>query len=341
MCTILTRDQFKDQVLKRDKGLCVACKNTAVDVHHLIDRCLWDDGGYYLTNGVSLCSEDHLKAEKTLISCKDLRILSGITEKYYPPHFFLDEEYDHWGNIVLPSGMRIKGELFGEENVQKVLKDAGVLKDFLNYNKYPRTYHLPYSENLQNDDRMHEDISFFDGKEIVASSKLDGECTSLYTDYIHARSIDSKHHESRSWIKRFHGQMAHEIPKGFRICGENVYAEHSIHYSHLLSYFYVYSIWNENNIALSWDETLVWCQLLNLIPVPVFYRGIWDKDKVHHAFLDYQVRSPDPVEGYVVRLAEHISYKDYRRSYAKWVRKNHVQTDEFWMTKPVTPNDLL
>lgn len=42
--------------------------------------------------------------------------------------------------------------------------------------KYPKTFHFPWSENLQNDDRLLEDIGCFLGKNIVVSEKMDGEC---------------------------------------------------------------------------------------------------------------------------------------------------------------------
>jgi hypothetical protein len=141
-------------------------------------------------------------------------------------------------------------------------------------------------------------------------------------------------------LKKLHGQIAYEIPQGFRICGENLYAEHSLHYNHLKSFFEVFFIWNENNIALSWDETVEWCELLGLEHVPIIYRGIWDKDIVHETYTKYKISAPDPVEGYVIRTVGRISYKDYRRSTAKWVRKGHVQTSEFWMNQPVIPNEL-
>jgi hypothetical protein len=339
---LLTREEFKCQVFERDHGQCIKCHAPAVDAHHLIDRALWPDGGYYLSNGVSLCGECHLLAEQTILSCKELRELAGIQEIALPKHFFSDEGYDHWGNIVLPSGMRIKGELFGEENVRRILPPA-ILANFLPYIKYPRTYHFPWSENLQNDDRMHDNIEFFNGKEIVGTIKIDGECTSLYPDYCHARSIDSKHHESRAWVKALHGQIAHEIPTGFRICGENMYAKHSIHYHHLKSYFYVYSIWDENNISLSWDDTVAYADILGLPTVPVFYRGVWGPEtrgELEKAFKAYQDASQDPVEGYVVRVTGRVPYKDYRRSYGKMVRKGHVQTSVFWMREKVVPNEL-
>lgn len=336
----LSRDEFKAAVFKRDGGRCVLCSDKAVDAHHIIDRSLWENGGYYTENGVSLCEKHHLDAEMTLISCTELRDAAGIKTVLLPDHFYADERYDHWGNIIQPSGMRIKGELFGQENVQRILKQAGVLGQFLEFVKYPRTYHAPYSENLQNDDRMHTDISFFDGKEVIVTEKRDGENSNLYSNYMHARSIDSRHHDSRSWLKKLHGSISHEIPKDFRICGENLYAKHSIHYRHLKSYFEVYFIWNEANVALSWDETVEWCALLDIEHVPVIYRGLWDKYLIHETFVKYQEKSLDPVEGYVVRIASRISFKDYRLSTLKWVKKGFVQTDEHWMEKEIIKNEI-
>jgi hypothetical protein len=339
----LSRDEFKEAVFNRDSHRCVNCHAPAQDAHHIIDRALWGTSqGYYLNNGVSLCSPCHLLAEQTLLSCSQLRALAGMKYVIYPDHFFSDERYDKWGNIILPSGMRIKGEMFGDENVQKILPPE-VLLNFLPYTKYPRTYHTPWSENLQNDDRMHDDVDFFIGKEVVVSEKIDGECSSCYSDYIHARSIDSKNHESRTWVKALHGQIAHEIPKGWRICGENMYAKHSIHYHNLESYFYVYSIWDENNIALSWDDTVAYSGILGLKTVPVFFRGVWGettREDITKAYEDYCKASPDPVEGYVIRVTGKVAYKDYRRSYAKMVRKGHVQTSRFWMKEVVIPNEI-
>lgn len=45
-------------------------------------------------------------------------------------------------------------------------------------------------------------------------------------------------------------------------------------------------------------------------------------------------------EGYVVRLAEEFSYEKFSTSVAKFVRKNHVQTDQHWMQNEVEPNQL-
>ena len=126
--------------------------------------------------------------------------------------------------------------------------------------KYPRTFHLPWSRSRTDDDKILRTVRHFEGKEVVVTEKLDGENTTLYRNHIHARSLDSKDHASRHWVKMLHGTISFHIPEGWRICGENVYALHSIYYEQLTSYFYVFSIWNENNECLSWDETVEWAE---------------------------------------------------------------------------------
>lgn len=342
MNTLLERKDFSYEVLERDHFKCVICGATHdLTAHHIIDRSLFENGGYYLDNGVTVCPEDHLKAERTQISCKELRKKAGITNIILPEHFDTDEEWDHWGNIVMPTGARLRGELFFQDNVQKALSEGEVLGNFLPYVKYHRTYYLPWSPNLQNDDRMHKDIDFFIGKEIVCSIKMDGESTSMYPNYIHARSVDSKYHESRTLVQSLHGNIKHLIPDHFRICGENLYAKHSIHYRNLKSYFYVYSIWNEKNEALSWDDTVEYCELLNLITVPVFYRGLFNIETINKSFDSYCNSSPDPVEGYVIRLSTAIKYSNFKISFAKWVREEHVQTNKHWLKNKVIKNELM
>ena len=339
MNTLLDRKDFSYEVIERDHFKCVVCGATQdLVAHHVIDRSLFDDGGYYIDNGVAICPEHHLQAERTRISCKELRKRAGITNIVLPEHLDTEEEWDHWGNIVMPTGARLRGELFFQDNVQKALSDGGVLGDFLPYVKYPRTYHLPWSPNLQNDDRMHTNVDQLLQLPLVATIKMDGENTTLYRDYIHARSIDSKHHESRAWIKSLHGRIAHDIPNGWRVCGENMFAKHSIHYQHLKDYFYVFSIWNEKNESLGWHETVEYCEMLGLHTVPVFFRGTGDRLTIENEFKKYCDISPDEVEGYVLRFSSKIPYHLFKKRTAKYVRSNHVHTDKFWMSQPVVPN---
>ncbi|MEI8270096.1 MAG: RNA ligase family protein [bacterium] len=222
--------------------------------------------------------------------------------------------------------------------------------------KYPRTFNLPFSQSDSSDDVWFENTSFFEGKEIVMLEKADGECTSIYPDgYVHARSIDTDHHPSRTWIKKFAAQFAHDIPKKMRICGENVFAYHSIFYTELPSYFLTFGIY-ELDKCLSWDETEELCSLLGLETVPLIYRGIWDEKLIREkwngkgAYPTYGSSIINPkypkdfkpclAEGYVIRLVDSFDISQFQKSVGKYVRKNHVSTSVHWMSEKVVPNLL-
>jgi hypothetical protein len=201
--------------------------------------------------------------------------------------------------------------------------------------KYPRTWHLPWSPGATSDDVTLDSVACFSDRRVIVTEKMDGENTTLYRDHLHARSLDSAHHPSRNWVKAMHGEIAHLIPDKWRVCGENLYARHSLGYDELPSYFLLFSIWSEANICLSWDDTIEWAELLGLSTVPVLYDGVYDEDYLRAMNLDLK-----KAEGYVVRLAECFHYDDFRQSIAKWVRAGHVQTDEHWMHKDVIANSL-
>ena len=139
--------------------------------------------------------------------------------------------------------------------------------------KVPRTPHLPWSPGGTADDAYLIDTAHFDGQDVIITEKLDGENTSMYRHTIHARSVDGRHHPSRDWVKALHGTIAHEIPENWRFCGENLFARHSIPYENLATYFYLFSIWDSTNTALSWDATKEWATRLDLTTAPEIYRG--------------------------------------------------------------------
>jgi hypothetical protein len=337
---LLSRTEFRQQVLARDQACCVVCAQPAADAHHLIERRLFNDGGYYLDNGVALCSEHHLAAEQTTLSVEELRRAAGIAQAVVPEHLEADQRYDKWGNLILGSGQRSPGELFHEPSVQQTLAAAGLLDMFTSYVKYPRTWHLPWSPGASDDDKVLTDVSQFEGQEVVVTRKEDGENTTIYRDYIHARSLDSRHHPSRTSVKALQGRIGHELPEGWRLCGENLQAQHSIAYHQLPEYFLLFAIYNADNVCLSWDETQEWAQLLELSTVAELYRGIWDAPAVTAC---QAASSPwsDQVEGYVVRTTAGFPYAAFRRHTAKWVRAGHVQDDGgHWMSKPVVANGL-
>jgi hypothetical protein len=238
--------------------------------------------------------------------------------------------------------------------------------------KYPRTPHLFWSENADPDDIFIEDVHQFDGKEVVVSEKCDGENSNFYRTHYHVRSLDGRDHISRHWVKNLWNNIRFDIPEGWRVCGENMFAWHTVLYRKLPTYFLVYGVYNEKNECLSWNDTLDICNMLGLTTVPVLYRGIYDEKKVKECFtgisqFDGVIENPHydsdllaeeetengifgeyflpAQEGYVVRSACSFHYDDFAKNVAKFVAKlfgikMRKNDNVHWMTKPVIKNEL-
>lgn len=202
------------------------------------------------------------------------------------------------------------------------------------YYKYPRTYHLPYSLGKTDDDKTLKNFDHLFGMDIIVTEKMDGENSSLYPNNVtHARSIDSNNHESRTWLKNFWSERFFLLNKNLRVCGENLYAKHSIHYKNLKSYFYGFSVW-ENNICLSWKETLKWFKILDIVHVPILFEGKFDD------FMNIMGVDVKKSEGFVIRNVNSFDIKDFKWNTAKYVRANHVQTDKHWKYQKIIKNEL-
>lgn len=200
--------------------------------------------------------------------------------------------------------------------------------------KYPRTRHLPWSKGATSDDKWM-DCSALKGQLIVITEKMDGENTTMTPSRVYARSLDSVHHDSRSYIKGLHASIKANIPDDMRICGENLYARHTIEYNDLTSYFQVFSAWFED-VCLDWSTTLEWCELLGLTTVPVIFEGLFDETWLKELASSF----PRSKEGYVVRLRGAFKLADFSSCVGKYVREGHVQTNEHWMHNKIVPNRL-
>lgn len=340
---LLTRDQFREGVFARDGHKCVICgkpasANFELNAHHIIDRTLFSDGGYYLENGATLCEEVcHMEAERTTLSVESVRMAAGIKSFPMPEGFYDADVIDKWGNYILPNKTRLRGPKFYDEPVQKVLRAASLLDSFTHYVKYPQTKHLDFSPGVGKDDDILGSLADLEGHEGVVTIKMDGENFSMYNDYCHARSLDGRHHPSRNWAKDFHAQRMQDIPPLWRVVNENVYAQHSIRYDNLPSYVLGISVWNEFNVALPWDETLEWFKLLDIVPVPTLWRGIITRKKLMELAegLDTNLH-----EGFVVRRTDAIPYSSFGTRVCKWVRSGHVTTGDHWMHSEIVPNAL-
>lgn len=203
--------------------------------------------------------------------------------------------------------------------------------------KYPRTYHAQWSPGATSDDKIVK-VEIFSPDDIIwITEKMDGENTSMTRDSVYARSLDSKHHESRSVVKSIWASIKHRIPINFRICGENMYAVHSIEYSDLESYFLVFSVW-DGETCLNKNDTEHFCRDLGLTMVKTIYHGNYDPVLCKNLFED-MVKSGK--EGIVVRTDSEFHISEFPNKVFKAVRKDHVKTDQHWMHSQIKKNGLI
>lgn len=83
----------------------------------------------------------------------------------------------------------------------------------MNLYKYPRTPHLPFSKGMTSDDKVLDNTNNFKDKQVVVTEKMDGENTTIYKDFYHARSLDSKHKDYHSYLlSKILPNIQYEIP---------------------------------------------------------------------------------------------------------------------------------
>lgn len=108
-------------------------------------------------------------------------------------------DYDMYVFTYMRNGIPVEKYLNQDQN--QFVKDISKRASEYEKIKYPRTYHLTWSPGTTSDDKILTTTSQFDGKEVIVTEKMDGENCTIGSDYTHARSIDSQHHSSRSWVK--------------------------------------------------------------------------------------------------------------------------------------------
>ena len=151
----------------------------------------------------------------------------------------------------------------------------------------------------------------------------------MYRDYLHARSVDYAPHPSRNRVCALHATIAHEIPENWRFCGEDsTPAQHRVRRAPR-ALPPVLDL-DDRNECLSGTTPCCGRGLLGLHLVPVIRRGSGTNPSYASPTTSRQSRLGGDREGYVVRLAGSFHYRAFRRSVAKFVRKNHVQTDDHW-----------
>lgn len=214
--------------------------------------------------------------------------------------------------------------------------------------KYPRTLHLPNSPGATRDDRMHSSFDSFKDRQLIVTEKMDGSNVCMMHEDCFARSHGhSPKGESFDAFKALHARVKYNIPVGVQLFGEWCYAKHSIHYTDLFGYFMLFGAREScdgSSVWLSWEDTKAWANKLGLVTVPeiirVYPTNKVDVEKTLASLARITVTSTDTVEGFVVRWYDSFKDEDFEQAVGKWVRKDHVQTDEHWSTQEIVKNKL-
>jgi hypothetical protein len=216
--------------------------------------------------------------------------------------------------------------------------------------KYPRTLHLPFTAHSTTDDKIMDegDVEYLISERTVVTEKLDGSNVCLTSSEVFSRSHGGKpSHASFRPLIRFHERNAHRILSGYSIFAEWCYAVHSIRYEMLQHPLNVFGLRDDSTGEwLNWSDVVEAAEWIGCPTVPVILDGYFsNKEEFEDIITRFaHLNSVYGVEreGLVVRrfsgMEMHGEGKEKRlRGIGKWVRKNHVQTDEHWTRKPVDP----
>ena len=215
--------------------------------------------------------------------------------------------------------------------------------------KYPRTFHLPWSPGGTSDDKRLVDVAGLVGAELVMTEKLDGSNLTFTRSSVFARSHSGPPaHPSFARAKAIHAAIAHAIPLGLSVFAEYCYAVHSIAYDALPEHALIFGVREDDRDRgdwWSWDETTRLAEELGLPTVPPLFRGIVATERELERTTTRLSAAPSSFggarEGVVVRVAGAIAGDVFARSIGKWVRSDHVQTDEHWQHQAIVPQRLV
>lgn len=212
--------------------------------------------------------------------------------------------------------------------------------------KYPRSFHLPWSPGGTSDDKRLHDVGALLGAPLVITEKCDGSNLTYTRRSVFSRSHSGPPaHPSFDLAKATHGRIAHLVSDGISVFCEYCYAVHSIAYDALPDYSLVFGV-RDDVTGLWWDWDMVAAQAadLGLPTVPVLFRGEVASEEELRSLTERLAREPSAFggqrEGVVVRRAGQFADADFGKSLGKWVRKDHVQTDDHWMHQSIVPQKV-
>jgi len=352
-----TRKQFRTEVFERDSHTCTVpwCEEqTDLDAHHILERDLWDDGGYIPDNGATVCEWHHRYAESDDI----------------PPQAFW-----RWIGISDPSTPETVDSFAVNKWGEQLTRPPW--KEYRKLVKYPSTRHLPFSNIGDDDDTYLRETEHFHDIPLVVTHKMDGSNAMLVKDTenpVRARNGKQANHESFNRLKRLYWQnnLYERIPESLQVFGESLVRKHSIHYgchcddlcedvgpslSELVEdadvhedrlYFQVFGIYDvEWDMWLSWPETEYVAMELGFPTVSTIFCESEDSPTFSNESEFYEVVYEyastvveNGGEGIVVRTKFPFHYGQFGQRVGKYVRKDHVTTSKHWTQVEQPENQL-
>jgi len=166
----------------------------------------------------------------------------------------------------------------------------------------------------------------------------------LTSSGVAARNASTADHKSFDLLKAMHVPIKHLVPEGIQVFGEWLYARHSIHYSGELtlpSLFQVFAVYKRpTQMWLEWAKVQEWAAklgfetvtVLSKIQEPNVQKLIYQLTRLGNSVIE------KGHEGIVVRNTYPFHYGQFQSNIAKFVRLNHVTTDEHWSMRTIERN---
>lgn len=181
------------------------------------------------------------------------------------------------------------------------------------------------------------------GKEVIITEKIDGGCTCLYRGEVYARSTGQPSHAG--WMAMVRKHHAHRtIPyDSIAFYGEDIYGVHSIEYDPVdeAETFRLFATRHicrlpvvGEDLIQDWDTTVWLGEQIGVLPVPVLFKGVFHRVEDITAWFQDNLSLPSALggnrEGFVMRVTDSFPASKFGQNVAKFVRPNHVQTDQHW-----------
>jgi hypothetical protein len=314
------------------------------EVHHIIERALWTDGGYIPENGVCVCTDHHKHAEQNNIPPQTFWKWAEITDPVVPTN---TTQINKWGDEF----------------------ETPPHADIREYHKYPSTRHLlplywqsprgTVSERTERDDTGHQSVESFRNIPCIVMTKMDGSNAMLVADAdepVRARNGRHAEHESFDRLKQeyWNRNVYESLPDHIQLFGENMYAKHSIHYGcdgccdernqgpPVTDVFLVFGAYDTRyNIWCSWPETVRLALDVGFTPVQFFSATYKHVHELKRSLTTNAQRIVDNGhEGIVIRPKFPFHWGQFDQYVGKYVRPNHVQTDEHWSQQRCIQNKI-